>query len=120
LVASPDGLEIAAIDAYGAVVTAPLLGGEVRPVPGIEEDEIPIQWKADGRALFVYQPDRLPVEIFEVDVVSGQRRRVRETAPPDATGVDGSVIVALTPDARSYAYSLYRHLDELYLVEGLE
>lgn len=35
--------------------------------PGVEEDEIPIQWRADGRALYVYPPDRLPVEIFEVN-----------------------------------------------------
>jgi len=36
------------------------------------------------------------------------------------TGLDADVVVALTLDARSYAYSFYRHLDELYLVEGLE
>jgi len=119
-VVSPDGAKIAATDAYGEVVLAPLLAGDVRPLPGVEEDEIPIQWRADGRAVYVYRPDRLPVEIFEVDVVSAKRRRVREIVLPDITGVDSSVVVALTPDARSYAYSFYRHLDELCLFEGLD
>jgi hypothetical protein len=117
---SPDGLTVAAIDAYGAVALAPLLGGDVQPLPGVREREIPIQWRTDGHALYVYRPDRLPVEIFAVDVPSGERRKVKEVVLPDVTGFDGSVVVALTPDAQSYAYSFYRHLDELYLVEGLE
>jgi hypothetical protein len=119
-VVSPDGRKVAAIDAYGGVVMAPLAGGDVRPLPGVEENEIPVQWRADAQALYVYRPNRLPVEVFEVDVASGRRQRVREIVLPDLTGVDRNVVVALTPDARSYAYSFYRHLDELYLVEGLE
>jgi hypothetical protein len=119
-VVSPDGLTIAAIDAFGAVALAPRLGGDIQPLPGVQGGEIPIQWRTDGQALYVYRPDRLPVEIFAVDVPSGDRRKVKEIVLPDVTGFDGSVVVALTPDAQSYAYSFYRHLDELYLVEGLE
>ena len=119
-VVSPDGLTIAAIDAYGEVTLVPRRGGGVRPLAGVEEGEIPIQWRTDGRALYVYRPNRLPVEIFEVDVISGQRRRVREIVLPDVTGVHGNVVVAVTPDARSYAYSFYRQLNELQLIEGLD
>ena len=85
-VVSPDGLTIAAIDAYGEVTLVPRRGGGVRPLPGVEEGEIPIQWRTDGQALYVYRPNRLPVEIFEVDVISGQRRRVREIVLPDVDG----------------------------------
>jgi len=119
-VSSPDGLTIAAIDAYGEIVLVSRLGGDIRPLPGVDEGEWPIQWSADGSALYVYEPDRLPVEIFAVDVVNGRRRHHREIVLPDVTGLDGNVVVTLTPDARSYAYSFYRHLDELYLVEGLD
>jgi Tol biopolymer transport system component len=119
-VVSPDGLTIAAIDAYDEVTLVPRRGGGVRPLSGVEEGEIPIQWRTDGRALYVYRPNRLPVEIFEVDIASGQRRRVRKIVPPDITGVHGTVIVAITPDARSYAYSFYRQLNELSLIEGLD
>jgi hypothetical protein len=118
-VVSPDGLTIAAIDAYEEVTLVPRGDGRVRPLPGVQEDEIPIQWRTDGRAVYVYQPKHLPVEIFEVDIVSGQRRRVRKITLPDVTGVHGTVVVALTPDARSYAYSFHRQLNELYLMEGL-
>jgi len=119
-VVSPDGLTIAAIDADGEVMLVSRLGGRVHPLPGVEGGEIPIQWRTDGRALYVYRPNRLPIEIFEVDLDSGQRRRTRRIVLTDVTGVHGNVVVALTPDARSYAYSFYRNLNELYLVEGLD
>jgi Tol biopolymer transport system component len=118
-VVSPDGLTVAASDADG-IVLATLLGGELRRMPGVEDGEMPIQWKADGRALFLYRPSRPPVAIDEVDVVSGRRRRFREITLPDATGVYSNVVVVLTPDARAYAYSFYRNLNELHLVEGLD
>jgi hypothetical protein len=117
---SPDGQQIAAIDAYGGVELTRLDGGVVRPLFGAEGGEYPLQWRGDGRALYVYRPDRLPVEIFEVDTRSGARRKVREIDLPDVTGFDGHVVVAMTPDGRSYAYSYLRHLEELYLLEGLD
>jgi len=118
-VASPDGLTIAAVDGDGEIVLAPMGGGDLRRVPGVEVGETPIQWRADGRALYLYRPERLPVLIDEVDVVSGRRRRLREIVVPDVTGVHTHLIVVLTPDARAYAYSYYRNLNELQLVEGL-
>jgi Tol biopolymer transport system component len=118
-VVSPDGSTIAAADGLGGIVLCPLTGGEVRALSGTEGGEIPVQWRADGRELFVYRPDLLPIQIFAVDVVGGQRRRLRDIVLPDPTGLDGNVVVALTPDARAYAYSFYRHLEDLYLVEGL-
>jgi hypothetical protein len=62
----------------------------------------------------------LPIVIVEVGLDNGRRQRVREIHLPDATGLQGSVVVALTPDARGYAYSFSRRLNELHLMEGLE
>jgi Tol biopolymer transport system component len=119
-VVSPDARSVAAIDAYGSLVVAPIGGGDVRSVPGVEDEELPLQWRTDGRALYVYRSTRLPVQVFEVDLESGGRRRVLEIVVHDPTGQDGNVTVALTPDARGYAYSFYRHLEELLLIEGLQ
>jgi serine/threonine protein kinase/dipeptidyl aminopeptidase/acylaminoacyl peptidase len=119
-IASPDGSAIAAIDGYREVVRISLPGGGVHPLQGVQEHEIPIRWRTDGQALFVYRPDALPVQIFEVAVGTGRRRLVQEITQPGIQGTDGNVVVALTPDARAYAYSFYRPLDELYVIEGLE
>jgi hypothetical protein len=37
----------------------------------------------------------------------------------DTTGLDGNVVVAVTPDASAYAYSFYRSLGQLFLADGL-
>jgi dipeptidyl aminopeptidase/acylaminoacyl peptidase len=118
-VVSPDGSAIAAIDLYGEVVRVSLPDGEVRPVPGVAEREIPIRWRTDAQTLYVYRPDALPVQVFEVAVASGRRRLIQKITQPGIQSADGNVVVALTPDARVYAYSFYRPLDELYLVQGL-
>jgi Tol biopolymer transport system component len=120
-VVSPDGETIAAIDnLYGDIVLVSRRDGSFRELAGAEEGEDPIQWSPDGEALYVYDPERLPVEILEVNVASGQRRKVREIALADMTGLDGGIILDITPDARSYAYSFRRFLDVLYLIDGLD
>jgi serine/threonine protein kinase/Tol biopolymer transport system component len=119
-VVSPDGSAITAIDLYGEIVRISFPDGEVQPVPGVAEQEIPIRWRTDAQALYVYRPDTLPVQIFEVTVASGRRRLIQQITQPGIQGADGNVVVALTPDAQAYAYSFYRPLDELYVIEGLE
>lgn len=119
-VVSPDGRLAAAVDSEEQVFLYPLEGGEPRPLAGAEEGEVPIQWSADGRSLYVYRPDRLPVKVFGLDVASGQRRLWKEIFIPDRTGIEGNVAVVMTPDARAYAYSVFRFLNDLHLVKGLK
>jgi Tol biopolymer transport system component len=119
-VLSPDGETIAAHDVlYDDVVLVRRRSGGFYPLVGTEKGEQAVEWSSDGEAVYVYQPDRLPVELFEVDIASGQRRRLEGIVQGDLTGIDGDVILEVTPDARSYAYSFYRPLDELYLIQGL-
>lgn len=62
----------------------------------------------------------LPVRVFGLEVATGRRRLWREIVIPDATGLDGNVVVAMSRGGRSYAYSFWRGMGELYLAEGLE
>jgi len=41
-------------------------------------------------------------------------------AAADAAGAETVNTIAVTPDGRSYAYSFFRNLSDLYLVEGLK
>ena len=117
---SSDGRVVAAVDSLGEIVLCALDGSALRPLAGAEEGEVPIQWSADARALYVYRPNQLPVRVFELNLASGRRRMWREIAVPDATGLDGNVVVAMSRDGRSYAYSFWRGMGELYLAEGFE
>jgi Tol biopolymer transport system component len=118
-VVSPDGRMVAATNADGAVFVIPLEGGEPVTVAASETGELPIQWSADSRSLYVYRPDEIPARIYQVPVVGTERRLFRQIPVLDHTGLDGRMTVVMTADGNAYAYSFLRRLSELYLATGL-
>lgn len=119
---SPDGSLIAAERLDGKIVLYPVKGGEGRLVPGTAEGDLPLQWSADGRSLYIRPPLELysPARVFRLDLKTGKRTLWKELFPDDPAGVVGTDVIRLTPDGRSYAYSYLRVLSDLYLVEGLK
>jgi hypothetical protein len=113
---SPDGEQLAAVDASRRIVLVSARGGEVRPIPGATAGEKPLRWSPDGRHLYVGRG----ASVFRVEPLSGNRELWREFAPPEPAGVrPDSWFIVLSADARSYFYSFQTHLSELYLVNGL-
>jgi len=99
-------------------VLAPLDGGQVRPIAKLAFREDVSQWSADGRTVFTaHGGNRL--DIFAVDVQSGERKLWRTFEVPDPAGVR-MMSFFMTRDGSSYAYGYLRVLDELCLVKGLE
>jgi hypothetical protein len=99
----------------------PVEGGSPRPVPGVEPNEQPAGWTADGRYLYVYRPNtEAPTKIYLVDVASGQRKLWKDIKPADPAGTYGIDRLAVNPDGKSYAYNLFRILSDLYVVDGLK
>ena len=102
----------------------PIDGGEARPVPALKLRDVPLQWSDDGR--YVYTLDGFvgtapAVEVFRVELASGNRVLWRTLSPPDTVGVETlRATVAITPDARSYCYSYMRRLGDLFVVDGLK
>ncbi len=93
--------------------------GPPAPAP-LDAKDRPIAFAADGRALFVLPPWRSgPVRVDRVDISTGERTRWREIQAQDGAGVAYVSPVVISPDGRSYAYSVHRNLSELYLVRGL-
>lgn len=74
--------------------------------------------KAAGTC-FVHHPRPVPAILSRLDVATGQRTPWRELSPPDAVGVRAVGDITGTPDGKAYAYSYYRRLSELFVVEGL-
>jgi Tol biopolymer transport system component len=117
---SPDGqFVVASTDVESKIY--PVAGGEPRPVLGMEPDEIPIRWSADGRSLYVRStPNVLPAKVHRLDLSTGRRELWKELGPADLAGVASIPSIALTRDARWYAYTYFSRLWNLYLVEGLK
>jgi hypothetical protein len=120
IVPSPDGRSVLALDKDRRYVLFPVDGSEPRPVAGFEPDDTPIRWNAAGTALYVFQRGRLPTRVVSIDAATGTRTLVREIMATHPAGVLGVPVFKMTADGRFYAYAYARHLDVLYVVEGLE
>ena len=94
-------------------------GGDPQSVQGGEAGDRPLQWSADGGAVFVYRPARTEVPIDRIDLATGERSRWQLLHPDDAAGIMDIMPIVMTRDGASYAYSYRRFMSDLYLAEGL-
>jgi serine/threonine protein kinase len=62
---------------------------------------------------------RLDCTVSRLDLATGKRQLVMTLAVSDPSGVTAISAVRMTPDGKSYAYSYYRELSDLFLVEGV-
>ena len=92
--------------------------GAPRPVPGIHSNESVLSVSNDGRSVLVGILGSYSVDVTRVDLATGRRALFKKIAPPDPAGM---VLedVAFTPDGKSYVYSCFNALSQLYVVEGL-
>jgi DNA-binding winged helix-turn-helix (wHTH) protein len=118
-VISPDGRYVVAFPS-GAMraLQYPVDGGEPLPIPGLEDNEYPIQWTDDG-TLYV-RKGGVPARISRIDVATGRREAWKEISPADTAGVWAIISIMMTRDGQTLVYGFSRSLSELYLVEGLK
>ena len=116
---SPDGSRFMVFE-QGARLwrICPVAGGKCSPAPGSEERDLPLSWSADGGSIFVAQTQPKSV-IFKINLSTGHRELWKEVRVADPVGIISPVPAAITPDGKSYAISLTRHLDTLYVATGL-
>jgi dipeptidyl aminopeptidase/acylaminoacyl peptidase len=97
-------------------------GGEPRPLPHLEPEDTPLQWSADGRAVFVRRGgrnDAPPIAIERIDVATGKRTPWQTLVPRDPVGIIRVHPVLLQPDGSAYCYTYQRLRSDIYLVDGL-
>ncbi|MGB3564621.1 MAG: hypothetical protein WBC09_16345, partial [Thermoanaerobaculia bacterium] len=115
---SVDGNWLVAISPDDELVRYPVEGGEGVPIPGAEPRDIPIQWDAESRHIYVYRLGELPTRVYRLDLRTGERTLWRELAPADRAGVFHVDMIFMTRDGEGYAYSYRRMLSDLYLAQG--
>jgi hypothetical protein len=105
--------------ADGTLARYPLQGGEPQPMTTrLPSHAFPLRMSGDGRFLFVARAARVPYWVDRLELATGRLIPWKELRPDDLTGVIG-IGVLLSPDGGAYAYTYYRCLHDLYLVEGL-
>ena len=80
--------------------------------------DLPIEWTADGRALFVARYGELPWRVRRHEIASGHETPWTEIAPTQLAGARLAPVF-LTPDGRYWAHSYSRMLVDLYEASGI-
>jgi eukaryotic-like serine/threonine-protein kinase len=121
-VVSPDGKRIAVygLDKRLYVLTA---NGEDPVI--VEQSKLGdslLQWSDDGRALYVRAAGDESADIDRIDLISGQRAAWKHLSPSDRIGLIGVDVqgVCISRDGKSYAYTYWKALQDLYFVAGVE
>jgi eukaryotic-like serine/threonine-protein kinase len=117
---SPDGTMVAGLGPDQLPYLFPVAGGDPKPLKGFLEGEQPIDWTADGHALYVYRPGEVPAKVYVVDLASGKRTLWKQLVPSDPAGVETIGPVLISPDGKACVYGYHRTLSDLYMVEGLK
>ena len=122
LLVSPDAKRVVVLYA-GRYYVSPIDATQSIPIPGIEKGEIPIQWSTDGRSLYVRGPGDFSSKIYRIDLASG-RRELRREIVPDQVGLIGLDArpggIQITPDGKSFVYTYWSALRDLFLAERLK
>jgi WD40 repeat protein len=107
----------------GKYYLCPLDGSIPAPISGLGFGEVPIQWSADSRSLFIRAGGDSDATIYRMDISNGQRTLIKKIVP-DQVGLIGMELrpggIQITPDGQSYVYTYWTGLQDLYLVEGLK
>jgi serine/threonine protein kinase/Tol biopolymer transport system component len=121
---SPDGKSLAAYGPDEDYYLTPADGGKPERIRGAEVGDELIQWSDDGRYLYVRGANESVVELFRIDLVSGQRKPWKILEVPDNVGFIGIEAapgaIRVTPDGKSYVYTFWQARGELYIAEGLK
>ena len=120
---SPDGRSLLVFDrenrAWLWPLDSPADTAQPQRVTGVLPGERSAGWSRDGRHLYAYSPLDVPAKVYDVDLVTGERRLHREFAVQNLDGVWRLAPLLLMPDGNSFAYGYARHASTLYTGTGI-
>jgi serine/threonine protein kinase/Tol biopolymer transport system component len=127
LLVSPDGKYLLGLASGhgpdGKYYLCPIDGSKPTPVSGLGLGDVPIQWSADGRALYVREDGEFDSGIYRLNLPTGGRELVKKIVP-DPVGLIGLEVkpggIQITPDGKSYVYTYWSYVHNLFLLEGLK
>jgi eukaryotic-like serine/threonine-protein kinase len=114
-----DGRYLAGV-AGGNLRLCPVDGGKPEILPGIREGEETAGWSQDQSSVFVYSRTEFPWKVYKLDRIAGKRDLLLEVAPINRAGATAIGLLRVTPDGKTYGYSVLQQLSELQLVQGLK
>jgi eukaryotic-like serine/threonine-protein kinase len=117
---SPDGKFVIVRGPDRRAYLYPLEGGEPTPLSGLTASDVPVRFDRGGRWLFAYRQGEIPLRVYRYEISSGRRELWKEINPPDSVGLSFFARFVPTADGQAYAYSYFRVLSYLQVVDGLK
>jgi WD40 repeat protein len=118
---APDASLVAIGADDGTVMAWTLAGAGPREIASLGPREVFAGWATDPSHIYVVSWSSPVARVSSVDLMSGQRRSVREIRIEDPAGMLMTMPdLFLSADAGSYVYGFTRMLSTLYLVDGLK
>ncbi len=114
--ATPDGRFVLGRSPAVGHALYPVDEGSPRSTPFVSAGDVPLQWSADARYLYVRR-DSWPPEIHRIDTATRVRGTWRTVFPADPVGIDNIARILITPDGTSYCYQYARLLSNLLVVD---
>jgi Tol biopolymer transport system component len=114
---SPDGRFVVAEGPDRRRYLYPAAGGEPVAIPGLEPDDTPERWTADGKSIFVSRRRDVPSMVALLDLATGRKTPWKTLTPSDGSGIVDIAPVIPTPDGASYVFGYSRTLSDLYVIE---
>ena len=111
---SPDGKWILLRNADHRLCRYRTEDGRAHPIEGLHHDLFPTCWATDGQAIFLRRWGSMPMLIYRHVLGSGTTEEWLRLQPERHAGVTLISNVKLTPDGRSYAYGVTKHVSDLY------
>jgi len=118
---SPDGKATAVMSAGGNWGIWPLDGGEMRPVPGLDEKYTVTGWSPDGESLYAYLANlEKTAKLYRVNIKTGKIEFWKEFG---TSLIKESVFVArptFSADGKAYVYVYDQNLSQAYAMRGVQ
>ena len=97
-------------------------GSTPRPIANLSSQDLILGWYADGQSVFVARRNDWPYTVYKLDVTTGQKSSspVLQLNLTDGAGVIEAPWLLITPDTKSYLYTLRRLYSDEFIVEGLK
>jgi eukaryotic-like serine/threonine-protein kinase len=117
---SPDSRRALALRTDGTWALYPLGGGAPVPIAGVGPSHTSYLKFVDDRTVFVVGNQELPLQVYRLDLATGEKKLVRSFEPSDRAGVSYVRNAVLSDDGSAYAYSYRRWLSNLFVATGLK
>jgi eukaryotic-like serine/threonine-protein kinase len=117
---SPDSRFVVGVGPNSAVAIYPIESGAPRPIQGLKQGFLPVQWSSDSSALYGYHEGELPSNIYKLEISTGKQTMLRELRPGAPAGVVAVKPVVASRDGKRFAYSYNQNLSVMYIISGLQ